>query len=187
METTIGIIGQTIRELRLERQLTLEEVAERSGCSAGFLSQVERNKAAPSISMLYCIAQAMGVPITYFFPEVVNSTKVVRAEERRTFRFEGSPITYSVLSTPFPDRVMGALLVTIEPYDGSLPAYQYLSHPGEEFVYVLEGTFRIWFEDKCYDLLPGDSIHYMATATHRWENPGSKAVIAISLITPPVF
>lgn len=187
METTIGIIGQTIRELRLERRLTLEEVAERSGCSAGFLSQLERNRAAPSISMLYCIAQALGVSITHFFPEVINPTKVVRAEERETFRFEGSPITYSVLSTQFPDRVMGSLLVTIEPNDGSLPADEYRSHPGEEFCYVLEGTLRIWIEDKCYDLLPGDSIHYMATAKHRWDNPGRKPVAAISLITPPVF
>lgn len=142
METTIGIIGQAINELRLERRLALE---------------------------------------------VINSTKLVRAEERETFRFEGSPITYSVLFTSFPDRVMGALLETIEPYDGSLPAYQWLSHPGEEFVYLLEGTFRIWLEDKCYDLLPGDCIHYMATATHHWENPGRKGGIAISLITPPVF
>jgi len=97
METTIGMIGQRIKELRLERRLTLEEVAERSGCSAGFLSQLERNRAAPSISMLYSIARALGVSITHFFPEVLNPAKVVRAEERETFCFEGSPITYSLL------------------------------------------------------------------------------------------
>lgn len=76
METTIGIIGQTIKELRLERRLALE---------------------------------------------VINSPKLVRVEERETFRFEGSPITYSVLLASFPDRVMGALLVTIEPYDAPFP------------------------------------------------------------------
>ncbi len=187
METIIGIIGQRIKELRLERQLTLEEVAERSGCSAGFLSQLERNRAAASISMLYSIARALGVSITHFFPEVINPTKVVRAEERETFRFEGSPITYSLLSTQFPDRVMESLLVTIEPSDGSLPADEYRSHPGEEFGHVLEGTLRLWIEDNRYDLLPGDSIHFMATAKHRWENPGKKAVTALWVITPPVF
>jgi len=97
MQTTIGIIGQGMKELRLERTLTLEEVAERSDCSAGFLSQLERNRAAPSISMLYSIARPLGVSITLFFPEVINPTKVVRAEERETFCFEGSPITYSPL------------------------------------------------------------------------------------------
>lgn len=187
METTIGIIGQRIKELRLERRLTLEEVAERSDCSAGFLSQLERNRAAPSISMLYSIARALGVSITLFFPEVINPTKVVRAEERETFCFEGSPVTYSLLSTQFPDRVMESLLVTIEPSDGSLPADEYRSHPGEEFGHVLEGTLRLWIEDNPYDLLAGDSIHFMATVKHRWENPGRKAVTALWVITPPVF
>ncbi len=187
METIIGIIGQRIKELRLERQLTLEEVAERGGCSAGFLSQLERNRAAPSISMLYSIARALDVPITHFFPEVISHTKLVRAQERETFRFEGSPITYSLLSTQFSDRVMESLLVTIEPNDGSLPADEYRSHPGEEFGYVLEGTLRLWIEDKRYDLHSGDSIHFMATVNHRWENPGRKAVTALWVITPPVF
>ena len=50
METTIRIIGQRIKELRTQRGLTLEEVAEKSGCTPGFLSQLERNKAAPSIT-----------------------------------------------------------------------------------------------------------------------------------------
>lgn len=187
METTIRIIGQRIKELRLERRLTLEEAAERTGCSAGFLSQLERNRAAPSISMLYSIARALGVSITHFFPEVINPTKVVRAEERETFCFEGSPVTYSVLSTHFADRVMESLLVTIEPTDGSLPADEYRSHPGEEFGHVLEGTLRLWIEDKRYDLLPGDTIHFMATVKHRWENPGKKPVTALWVITPPVF
>ncbi len=187
MESTIGIVGQRIKELRLERRLTLEEVAERTGCSAGFLSQLERNRAAPSISMLYSIARALGVSITHFFPEVINPTKVVRAEERETFCFEGSPVTYSLLSTHFPERVMESLLVTIQPTDGSLPTDEYRSHPGEEFGYVLDGTLRLWIEDNRYDLLPGDSIHFLPTAKHRWENPGKKAVTALWVITPPVF
>ncbi len=187
MESTIGIVGQRIKELRLERRLTLEEVAEASGCSAGFLSQLERNRAAPSISMLYSIARALDVSITHFFPEVINPTKVVRAKERETFCFEGSPITYSLLSTQFSDRVMESLLVTIEPNDGSLPADEYRSHPGEEFGYVLEGTLRFWIEDNLYDLRPGDSIHFLPAVKHRWENPGKKAVTAVWVITPPVF
>ena len=187
METTIGIIGQRIKELRLERRLTLEEAADRTGCSAGFLSQLERNRAAPSISMLYSIAGALGAPITHFFPAVVHPTKVVRAHEREPFRFEGSPIIYSLLSTQFADRVMESLLVTIEPGDGSLPSDEYRAHPGEEFGYVLDGTLRLWIEDAQYDLLPGDSIHFMATVKHRLENPGKKPVTALWVLTPPVF
>jgi len=187
METTIGIIGQRIKELRLKRQLTLEEVAERTGCSAGFLSQLERNRAAPSISMLYSIAGALEVPISHFFPETIKTPKLVRAEERETFRFEGSPITYSLLTTQFPDRVMESLIVSIEPSDGQLPADEYRAHPGEEFGYVLDGTLRLWIGDRRYDLRPGDSIHFLATVKHRLENPGPRPVTALWVLTPPVF
>jgi quercetin dioxygenase-like cupin family protein len=137
--------------------------------------------------MLYSIAGSLGVSITHFFPEVSNPTKVVRAKEREPFRFEGSPIIYSLLSTRFPERVLESLLVTIEPQDGSLPADEYRAHPGEEFGYVLEGTLRLWIGEERYDLLPGDSIHFLATVKHRLENPGTEAVTALWVLTPPVF
>jgi transcriptional regulator with XRE-family HTH domain len=187
METTIGIIGQRIKELRLRRQLTLEEVAERAGCSAAFLSQLERNRAAPSISMLYSIAGALDVAILHFFPETIKTPKVVRADQRETFQFEGSPITYSLLTTQFPDRVMESLIVSVEPSDGQLPVDEYRAHPGEQFGYVLGGTLRMWIGDKRYDLHPGDSIHFLATVKHRQENPGKKPVTVLWVITPPVF
>ena len=82
---------------------------------------------------------------------------------------------------------MESLLVTIEPTDGTLPADEYRAHPGEEFGYVLEGMLRLWIEEERYDLLPGDSIHFMATVKHRLENPGRVAVTALWVLTPPVF
>jgi transcriptional regulator with XRE-family HTH domain len=49
MDRVIQAVGQRVKELRSQRDYTLEEVAERSGCTPGFLSQIERNKAVPSI------------------------------------------------------------------------------------------------------------------------------------------
>jgi transcriptional regulator with XRE-family HTH domain len=187
METTIRIMGQKIRQLRLDNRLTLEEAAERSGCTPGFLSQVERNQAVPSISMLYSIAQALGVKVTHFFPRTASSTKVVRADAREVFRFEGSFIVYSLLSTNFPDRKLESLLVQINPVDGALPADEFRSHPGEEFAYVLEGTLRLWIGDAIHDLNPGDSVHFKSTVKHRLENPGGNPMVALWVLTPPVF
>lgn len=180
-------MGQRIRQLRLDSGLTLEEAAERAGCTSGFLSQVERNQAVPSISMLYSIAQALGVRVTYFFPRMASGTKVVRAGAREVFRFEGSSIVYSLLSTNFPDRKLESLLVHIDPVDGALPSDEFRSHPGEEFAYVLEGTLRLWFGDAMHDLHPGDSIHFQSTVKHRLENPGDIATVALWVLTPPVF
>jgi transcriptional regulator with XRE-family HTH domain len=187
METTIRIIGQKIRQLRLDSRLTLEEAAERAGCTPGFLSQVERNQAVPSITMLYAIAQALGVKVTHFFPKMSPDTKVVRADAREVFRFEGSSIVYSLLSTSFPERKLETLLVQMDPMDGTLPAYEFRSHPGEEFIYVLEGTLRLWIGDETYELNPGDSTHFKSTVEHRLENPGRKPTVALCVFTPPVF
>jgi transcriptional regulator with XRE-family HTH domain len=187
MESTIRIMGQKIRELRLDNRLTLEEAAERAGCTPGFLSQVERNQAVPSISMLYAIAQALGVQVTHFFPRTASMAKVVRADERYTFRFEGSFIVYSLLSTGFLDRKLELLLVEVDPIDQALPADEFRSHPGEEFAHMLEGTLRLWIGDAVYDLRPGDSAHFKSTVKHRVENPGDRPAIYLSVLTPPLF
>lgn len=187
MEATIQVMGPKIRQLRLDSQLTLEEAAERVGCTSGFLSQVERNQAIPSISMLYSIAQAFGVKVTYFFPSTVPATRVVRAEERTTFRFEGSPMAYSLLSTNLPGRRLEPLLVQMNPAEGTLPADEFRSHPGEEFCFVLEGTLRMWIGDTVHDLHPGDSVHFKSTVNHRISNPGSSPMVALWVLTPPVF
>lgn len=186
METTIRVMGQKIRQLRTDSRLTLEEAAERAGCTPGFLSQVELNQAVPSISMLYAIAQALGVKVTYFFPRMISG-KVVRADEREVFRFEGSSIVYSLLSTSFPNRKLESLLVQIDPVDGALPADEFRFHPGEEFAYVLEGTLRLWIGDAIHDLNPGDSVHFESTVKHRLENPGDRPMVALWALTPPVF
>jgi transcriptional regulator with XRE-family HTH domain len=187
METTIRIMGEKIRQLRIGNRLTLEEAAARTGCTPGFLSQVERNQAVPSISMLYAIAHALGVEVTHFFPRMIRGVKVVRADERETFRFEGSFLIYSLLSTNFPDRKLESLLVQVEPVDGALPADEFRSHPGEEFAYVLEGVLRISVGDAIYDLNPGDSIHFKSTVKHRVENPSDKPTVYLCALTPPVF
>jgi len=187
METVISIMGQKIRQLRLDRGLTLEEAAERAGCTSGFLSQVERNQAVPSITMLYAIAQALGVEVTHFFPRVGPGRKLVRADEREILRFEGSSIAYSLLSAKFPDRRLEPLLVYVRPQEGSLPSDEFRSHPGEEFYYVLEGVLRLQVDDDVFDLGPGDSLHFKSTVKHRMGNLNDCTAVALCVVTPSVF
>jgi len=173
--------------LRMDNHLTLEEAAERVGCTPSFLSQIERNQAVPSITMLYAIAQAFDVKVIHFFPYIASGAQVVRVSERKPFHFEGSAITYSLLSAGFPNQKLESLLVQIDPTDGALPSDEFRSHPGEEFYYVLEGTLRLRVGDATYDLDPGDSIHYKSTVKHNMENPGETPTLALCLLTPPVF
>jgi transcriptional regulator with XRE-family HTH domain len=187
MDTTIGIIGQTIKELRSKRGLTLEELADRSGCTPGFVSQLENNKAAPSITTLYSIAEALAVNVTDFFPSVIDPTKVTRSNNRETFHFEGSAIVYSLLSTKFHHGALGIFLMTYNPADQALPTDELRKHIGEEFVYIIDGVLRLWIGDGFYDLYPRDSAHFVSTTQHRFENRSNQPAVALSLITPSIF
>ena len=186
MDTTL-IVGQKIRELRGQRGLTLDELAERSGCTPGFLSQVEHNKAAPSITTLYSVAEALYVEITDFFPEPVNPAKVMRHDQRQTFHFQGSAVVYSLLSTRFPSGALAAFLMTIKPFDQALPTDERRAHIGEEVYYILEGVLRLWIGDDFYDLYPGDTVHFGSDVSHRLENRSIQPVVALGLITPSLF
>ena len=101
MQKVIEAIGQRIKELRSQKNLTLEELAERSGCTPGFLSQIERNRAVPSIATLDAIAGALDTRVSDFFPDTIKTAKIVRHNQRETFQFEGSSTIYSILSTKF--------------------------------------------------------------------------------------
>jgi transcriptional regulator with XRE-family HTH domain len=187
MQTTIPEIGKTIKELRSRLGLTLDQVAERSGCTPGFLSQVERNKAVPSITTLQAIAKALGVNIVDLFRDEVHPARLVRHDVRESFQFEGSTTTYSLLSAKFPYAGMAAFLMTMMPTDQALPTDEARAHLGEEFCYVVQGALRLCIADYAYDLYPGDSAYFKSTARHRLENHSSQPVVFLSLITPSIF
>jgi transcriptional regulator with XRE-family HTH domain len=187
MDTTIRAIGRTIKELRSRRGLTLEELAEKSGCTPGFISQLEHNQAAPSVVTLYAIAEVLGVKVTDFFPDVTNPTKVVHRQERGTFKIEGAAIGYSLLTTKFPHAALQAFVLTYAPAKQALPTDEYRAHLGEEFIYILEGELRIWIGDVSYDLSPGDSVYFKSSVKHCLENLTDRPTVVISMITPSIF
>jgi transcriptional regulator with XRE-family HTH domain len=167
--------------------MTLEELAEKSGCSPGFISQLERNQAVPSVVTLYAIAEVLGVKITDFFPDVTNPTKVVRKEERGTFRIEGSAINYSPLTTKFPHGALQGFILNFAPSNQALPTDEYRAHLGEEFIYILEGELQISVGDNSYVLSTGDSIYFKSNVKHCLENCTDQSTVVISLITPSIF
>lgn len=167
--------------------MTLEELAERSGCTPGFISQLEHNKASPSITTLYSIAEALRVNVTDFFPDVIDPSKVTRQENRESFYFEGSAIVYSLLSTKFHHAALGVFLLTFKPAVQALPTDELRMHMGEEFIYIIEGVLRLCIGDSFYDLYAGDSAYFVSTTKHRLENRSDQPAVVLSMITPSIF
>ncbi|HHW06036.1 MAG TPA: helix-turn-helix domain-containing protein [Clostridia bacterium] len=178
------MLGQKIRKKRMEKNMSLKELAEKTDLTASFLSQVERDLAEPSITSLRKIADALEVPIFYFLLDNGSTSPVVRKNERKILKFPESHLVYELLS-PDLNKQMEVMMARLEV--GAVSCDEPLSHPGEECIYVLQGKMEISIGDEVYVLEEGDSIYYFAAIPHKIVSVGEEDLIFISAITPPRF
>ena len=180
-------IGEQLRELRLLKNLTLKEVAEKAGISVGYLSQLERNHSRLPIAVLRRISEALGVHMNWFFQQQATGDAserdiVVRAGNRRRLSFTGLGITEELLS-PNLSGPLELLLSTIAPGADS----EDYSHDGAEAGLVMAGTLELWVSGRHFTLNEGDSFSFKSTEVHRCANPGKTATRVLWVITPPHY
>mgnify|MGYP001341048388 CR=1 FL=1 len=183
-----NLLGSAIRELRKARDLTLMNVAEGSGLSVGYLSQIERDLATPSIKALHDIARVLGVNISWFFPPTDYGTEgerqyIVRADRRRALNF-GSGITDHLLC-PSLSGDLELLCSTFAP--GASSGENPYTHRGEEAGVVISGHLDLWIDTEKFALSKGDSFNFPSTTPHRYRNPGESETVVIWAITPPTY
>lgn len=160
--------GGRIRELRRKAGLTLQALADEAGISVGFLSQVERNKATPSLGTLAGLAAALGVEINWFIATPQPADAVTREGERARFSLADSSLVYERLDTRLPGGTLSSLIIHLpEGY-----ASEVTRHSGEEMLFVLEGRIRQTLGEAVILLGPGDSLHFMGDTPHSFANVG---------------
>ena len=164
-------VGEKIKELREGKGLGLKDIADKTGFSTAYLSQLENHLISPPLGAIIKIARCLGVEIGTLFGQRGRAPfTIVRKDERtptsRVASKEGVRYGYSYESLA-PDKInrhMEPFLVTLEPVSKKGVPY---SHEGEEFLFVLEGEVEIQLGDFTDTLLPGDSIYYDSTTPHR--------------------
>lgn len=181
-------IGGKLRLLRRSRQITLQDLAAKSGLSIGYLSQVERDLSSPSVKALRDIATVLGVNISWFFeaPEPAETGErqfIVREGNRRHLRFR-SGITDSLL-TPSLNGQIELLLSRFEA--GASSGEEPYTHQGEEAGMVIHGQLELWIGTEHFLLAEGDSFNFQSTLPHRYRNPGDTEAVVIWSITPPSY
>jgi transcriptional regulator with XRE-family HTH domain len=180
-------LGTRIRGLRKRRGMTLAALAEQSELTAGYISQLERNLAYPSIPALFNIARSLGVTIQWFFASETNtdpadSGYVVRKHSRLSVHYEDGIVDH--LLTPQPNRQLEILHSRFPPGTYSQQSY---SHEGEEAGYLLSGRFELWVGERHFQLNEGDSFSFASHEPHRYGNPGEVDAVVLWVITPPTF
>lgn len=178
------MLGERIRKKRTELNMSMKDLSERTGLTPGFISQIERELAEPSITSLRKIAEAFDVAMFHFFVEETTNRRVVRKDHRQQIKFPESTVTYELLS-PDLNKQMETIMGTLQP--GDMTSAEPMAHMGEEVTYVLEGEMRIQIGEEVYELYEGDTIYYFGTIPHLITNIGEGTMRFISTITPPRF
>lgn len=175
-------LGQVLRRLRRERSIPLADAARKVDVSTGYLSQIERDLALPSIQTLQRISDAFATPLSQLFEEAETPAPrgaVVRRHERKAILHRGSTAVNELL-VPDLKGQLEVVLSRIRPRTRS-PVYR---HAGEEFGLVLTGTLELWVGKERFNLRRGDAIRFLATTPHYWRNARGRAEV-LWVITPP--
>ncbi|MGL5978289.1 MAG: helix-turn-helix domain-containing protein [Erysipelotrichaceae bacterium] len=175
-------IGKALKQLRIQNNLTLEELASRCELTKGFLSQVERDLTSPSISTLNDILEALGTSLAIFFKEEKNEKLVFTEDDFFVDEREQSTIHWIVPNAQ--KNEMEPIIVDIPPQGASL---QLEPHEGEEFGYVLHGKVNIVFEEKELMVKKGETFYLRGTKAHQLINNTNKPARVLWVCTPPVF
>ena len=177
-------LGKKIRDLRLRRGMTVQQLAEASGLSKGFISQVENDRTSPSLTTLQDLARALETSVAYLVVEEDQMLHVVRADERRRVAVGGNTSSVELCSA-WPKRNLELLIAELPPGVSAGDKRHY--HHGEECMLCLEGQVSIACGDQHETLQAGDSVHYDGRVPHAIENCGDTTARVIIAMTPTAF
>lgn len=177
-------IGAKIKELRVAKALTQEELADRAELSKGFISQIERDLTSPSIATLVDILQCLGTNLNEFFCETDQEQIVFHDEDY--FEKVDCELSNKVewIIPNAQKNIMEPIRVSLTPGGSTYPD---LPHEGEEFGYVIQGSITLHIGKQIFKAKKGESFYFVPSKRHYIENAGTKNALFIWVSSPPSF
>jgi transcriptional regulator with XRE-family HTH domain len=184
----VSMIAQKIRMIRLEKNLTIQELARRSNVSKGLLSKIENSRTIPSLPVFITIIQSLDIPLKEFFREMVlangKNYLLIKKDQSIPMQREGrSGFSYQyLLSQNITNGTMEAVLLTVEPGAKGNPT----TTDGYEFKYILRGSCDYMINNETITLEEGDALYFDASIPHLPINNTRKKVdmLVIYFILP---
>lgn len=182
-------ISQTIRKVRLAQNMTVEQLAKKSGFSKGFISQVENFRQSPSLKALVRITEALGLPMSALFagdggrpPYTLGRIDAGEEVERDEGGKYG--IRYFALAYQQIGRRMDPFVIEYTPASPR----EFMSHETEEFFLLLDGEldYIICDDGRRCRLKKGDTLYLRSGIPHRVElAPGCEYARGLAVYTDP--
>lgn len=167
-------IGERIRTLRAEKNMTLDQLSVASGVSRAMISRIERGEASPTASLLARICAALGLSLSGFFAEDETVSPLVRKADQKIWQ---DPETGYVRRAISPPRVGSDVdIVEVEFPAGAKVSFppHVASHGMTQYVWLLEGTLQMITQNDVHLLSPGDCLFMPVGEGHSFHNPGNK-------------
>jgi transcriptional regulator with XRE-family HTH domain len=180
---TEGTVGARVKNLRDAMDLSLRDLAERSGVSAPMLSQVERGDTSPTLAVAQKIAAGLDLSLSQLLRlDEDRHVVVVRAGRGRTRRRRGHRL--EELTPPLPGQRADVSVHTLAPGAATgAPDDPPMHEPGSrETAVVVEGTAELFIDGHRHELHEGDSVTFDADLTHHFENNGETDTRLIAVV-----
>ncbi|OEV05093.1 helix-turn-helix domain-containing protein [Streptomyces oceani] len=179
-------LGRHIRAARVARGLTLEALAQATGLSRSYLSNVEHNRNSPTISTLRTILDALNVSLSQIFRTFEAEHRfLTRPDQRVTIARTGNDDVRYELLNPNPRGRLEMMLMEVAP--GASSGDRPHAHAGEEVGLMISGELDYWVEEVHYRLGAGDAVSFDSSLPHRYANPGDVPAVSVWTVTPPSF
>lgn len=184
-------IGIRIRHARQLMGLSLGELGHRVGLTEGYISKIENDVAVPSLPALHKIVQELGINMNSLFGDSAydeNEVFVLRAGDRQRIetghRRAGNHIVLEQLVPSGPQYLLQINMHIVEPGGGGP---DFISHKGQEFGLVMEGSIELHVEENIVQLDVGDVFYFNSERGHRYLNSGETTARVLWVNTPPTF
>lgn len=183
------MLGARIREVRQQKSLTLNELAEKTQFTASYLSQIERDLVEPSLSSLRKISAALEVPIYTFLSSESKQHVVIQSNQRTKLALPNSSIIYEFISPMASNKSANVKMeiVYFQLEAQSWSSDEFIIHAADECIFIIKGQIEIYLDTEKYVLNEGDSIYITENVPHRFYNSGNEIAVGISNICPPIY
>ncbi|WP_298300957.1 XRE family transcriptional regulator [Hydrotalea sp.] len=180
-EDIIIQISNRLKEIRKDRNVTLQELAEKAGITKSMLSQVENSRSIPSLSVLFNLIKGLEVDLNEFFKNInlQPGTKVIFKKKSAYQHFEkenAEGFFYQrIFTSTFEEYHLDFVLLRIIPNAQRQP----VSTQAFEFKYLLQGSLRYTVGEEVYEMDAGDSLFFDATELHNPMNTGAEDALLL--------
>jgi len=182
-------MGEKLKSVRLERNLTLKEVGAIVGCSESQLSKIENNHTLPSLPLLHALVRALHTNISWLFESEQRGKVIIDRKGQRSLIHldELHQSTGLSLERVIPYSKYHHLQCNIHHLEPHGTSNGMIAHEGEEVGYIIDGTVELTVDDHIYILSQGDTFFFPSNIPHGYQNHGSDPVSIFWVNTPPTF